>query len=105
MSTNKNDPISESEFKVKYNHLRNLPTDKDKIRMIKVIASQYTLEPKQACDLVKQIQSFGSIVELCADIQYLTSDEDDFVHDALELCQYPEDRVAMCSMLEVEYIP
>ncbi|KAH9258322.1 hypothetical protein BASA81_003371 [Batrachochytrium salamandrivorans] len=105
MNKKANDPISPAEFKVKYNHLHNLSTDKDKIRMIRVIASQYTLEPQQACELIKQVQSFTSIVELCAELQYLTSDEDDFVHDALELCKYPEDRVEMCTMLEVEYIP
>lgn len=73
--------------------------------MIKNIGEQYILTPLQAKSLANTCTFFGKTVEACADLQYSTNDEEEFVHQALELCKYPEDRVAMCSMLGIELIP
>ena len=48
---------------------------------------------------------FAKTCEACAALMDATTNQDEFVHEALELCVYPEDRVAMCALLEVEYIP
>ena len=89
----------------KVKQAQRMPEDKDKLRLIGNLVTQFVVTPQQAIRLAKTCTYFGNTVEACAKLLDCTSDHDNFVHDALELCQFPEDRVAMCAMLDVEFIP
>jgi len=73
--------------------------------MIKNVGEQFRLTPKQAIEFCKTCSYFAQTVDCCVNLQYNTTNEDEFIHLALELCKFPEDRVAMCAMLEIEYLP
>ena len=100
-----NDPLSEPLFKNKLKQCQNLREDKDKLRMIKNVGEQFTLTPQQAIQFCKTCSYFAQEIEACVYLQYKTNNEDEFIHLALDQCKFPEDRVAMCAMLEIEYIP
>lgn len=97
--------LSESEYKKEFQSISNIKNESDKLRLIKVIGDSHHLTPKQAIDLVKQIISFKNLCDLCHYLQSSSTDEDTFIHMALDLCKYPEDRVTMCTALGVEFIP
>jgi hypothetical protein len=92
-------------FQDKLKQAQHLPTDKDRMRMITNFGSQYLMTPEQACMLAKTFLFFGQTIEAIATLENSTTNHDDFIHMALDMCQFPEDRVAMCAMLEIEFIP
>lgn len=50
-------------------------------------------------------QHFGQVIECCTQLLEKTTNQDEFIDLALDLCKFPEDRVAMCAMLDIEFIP
>ena len=99
------DLLSEPLFKNKLKQCQNLREDKDKLRMIKNVGEQFLLTPKQAIEFCRTCSYFAQTIEACVSVQYRTTNEDEFIHYCLDECKFPEDRVAMCAMLEIEYIP
>jgi hypothetical protein len=91
--------------KSKIQQCQHLPSDKDRLRMIENVGTQFLLAPKQAADFCSTCTGFGKTVEAAAALQDKTSDEEEFIHLALQLCKFPEDRIAMCGMLGIELVP
>jgi len=77
------DSLSDAMFKTKHRQLLNSPQDKDRIRLIKNIADQFVLTPKQAIELCNTCSYFAQTVEACAIVQFRTTNEDEFIHMAL----------------------
>ena len=104
MSAAARDPMPASMFESKRKQCEHLPTDRDRLRMIENVASQFLLEPKQAVGFAKTLVAFGQTVEACGRLQELTSNEEEFIHLALDLCKFQEDRIAMCGMLGIALV-
>ena len=91
--------LVDSMFRNKLKQCQNLGTDKDRLRMIKNVGEQFRLTPTQAVEFAKTCSYFGQTIEACTELQDKTTDEDEFIHQALDLCKYDEDRVGLCAML------
>jgi len=89
----------------KIHQCQRLPSDKDRMRMIENVGTQFTLSPSQALGFVKTMVEFGQTVQAASALQQATSNEEEFIHLALSICKFQEDRVAMCAMLDIEYVP
>lgn len=97
--------MQDTMYRNKVAQCRNLPTDMDRIRLVKNVGEQFKLTPEQAIGFVRTCTDFGKLIECATELQEKTTDEDAFIHLCLDTCQFPEDRVAMCAMLEIEFIP
>ena len=89
----------------KVQQCQRLPNDKDRLRMIENVKTQFLLSPDQAVGFIKTMTGFGQTCEAAAGLQEFTSDEQAFVALALNVCKFPEDRIAMCAMLGIELVP
>ena len=98
-------PMPAHTYESKRQQCQRLPNDHDRMRMIHNVATQFILVPKQAVGFISTMTSFGQLVEAAGDLQSLTSNEDDFIHEALAVCKFQEDRVAMCGMFGIALVP
>ena len=68
---------------------------------------QFKMTPEQCCKMASVMTYFSETVETCAFIlhSHTPTDEDAFIHQALELCKFPEDRKELCEKLDIEFVP
>lgn len=90
-------------FQQKMGQLRKCISDKDRQRLVLNFADNYIFKTEQALEIVETFESFGSMVMACGDITESCENKDEFIDKAMDLCKYPEDRVAMVNYFKILY--
>mmetsp|Transcript_6383 Transcript_6383/g.7309 ORF Transcript_6383/g.7309 Transcript_6383/m.7309 type:complete len:137 (-) Transcript_6383:480-890(-) len=103
----KSTDYTKEQFQIDLKRLEKAPSEKDRVVIVKSIASNYLLSAEYAAKFVHIPTNWNNIIALAALLMYNLKDGEyeEFAQLVLKNCKYEEDKKQMAMFLETEYKP
>ncbi|CAK9028786.1 Uncharacterized protein SCF082_LOCUS18511 [Durusdinium trenchii] len=98
------EPLTESMFEQKLAQVRNQPSERDRGRLLRNIAGNFTMSAQQAFELCNECHDSESKIAAGEALYEAVTDQEQFVETCVaKLFKFAEDREEFCQKLGVEY--
>lgn len=100
--TDQREPLDDAMFQQKLVQVRNQPSEKDRLRLLKNIQNNFLVNAEQAVSFSGECHDYDSKTEAAVMFYDVVDDKDAFVKMAVdEIFKYDEDKKAFCDKVGV----
>mmetsp|Transcript_8235 Transcript_8235/g.10423 ORF Transcript_8235/g.10423 Transcript_8235/m.10423 type:complete len:138 (+) Transcript_8235:212-625(+) len=98
---------TEEQFKLDMTRLKKVPTEKDRMVIVRAIANNYLLTGKHAAAFVHEMRDWPNMTAIAALLMYnlKEGETEEYTNLVIKGCKYEDDKKQIALFLDTEYVP